>query len=58
MVTLTSVDVSPDVSHALVYFTCLDAKQAEATACGSFHVRDALGPESLQAQPRNRLIIS
>jgi len=28
------------------------------TACGSFHVRDALGPQALQAQPRNRLIIS
>jgi len=32
MVTITSVDVSPDMSHALVYFTCLDAKQAEAAA--------------------------
>ncbi len=30
MVTLTSVDVAPDLSHAKVYFTILDkAKQAE-----------------------------
>ena len=34
MVTITSVDVSPDMSHALVYFTCLDAKQAEPAAQG------------------------
>jgi len=34
MVTVTSVDVSPDMSHALVYFTCLDAKQAEPAAQG------------------------
>ena len=32
MVTLTSVDVAPDLSHAKVYFTLLDKqKQAETT---------------------------
>jgi ribosome-binding factor A len=32
MVTLTSVDVAPDLSHAKVYFTILDkAKQSETT---------------------------
>ena len=32
MVTLTSVDVAPDLSHAKVYFTILDkGKQAETT---------------------------
>ena len=32
MVTLTSVDVAPDLSHAKVYFTLLDkGKQAETT---------------------------
>jgi ribosome-binding factor A len=34
MVTITSVDVSPDMSHARVYFTCLDARQAELAAQG------------------------
>jgi len=34
MVTITSVDVSPDMSHALVYFTCLDAGQAGPAAQG------------------------
>ena len=34
MITITSVDVSPDVSHALVYFTCLDASHAEESAQG------------------------
>ena len=34
MVTITSVDVSPDVSHALVHFTCLDASHAEEAARG------------------------
>lgn len=29
LVTLTAVDVAPDLSHALVYFTCLDAAQVE-----------------------------
>jgi ribosome-binding factor A len=30
LVTLTAVDVAPDLSHALVYYTCLDQAQAEA----------------------------
>jgi len=34
MVTITSVDVSPDMSHALIYFTCLDAAQAAPAAQG------------------------
>jgi ribosome-binding factor A len=29
LVTLTAVDVAPDLSHALVYFTCLDEAQIE-----------------------------
>jgi ribosome-binding factor A len=33
LVTLTSVDVAPDMSHAVVYFTCLEPAQvAPATA--------------------------
>ena len=32
MVTLTSVDVSPDLSHAKVFFTLLDAERKDATA--------------------------
>jgi len=34
MVTITSVDVSPDMSHAVVYFTCLDASQVKESAEG------------------------
>ena len=30
LVTLTAVDASPDLSHAVVYFTCLERAQAEA----------------------------
>lgn len=30
LLTLTSVDAAPDLSHAVVYFTCLDRAQAEA----------------------------
>jgi ribosome-binding factor A len=30
LVTLTAVDAAPDLSHAVVYFSCLDATQAEA----------------------------
>ena len=30
LVTLTAVDASPDLSHAIVYFTCLERAQAEA----------------------------
>ena len=29
LVTLTAVDVAPDLSHAVVYFTCLEAAQVE-----------------------------
>jgi ribosome-binding factor A len=29
LVTLTAVDVAPDLSHAVVYFPCLDAAQVE-----------------------------
>ena len=32
MVTLTSVDVSPDLSHAKVFFTLLDAQRKTETA--------------------------
>ncbi len=32
LVTLTAVDVAPDLSHALVYFTCLDQAQIEPAA--------------------------
>jgi ribosome-binding factor A len=35
LVTLTAVDVAPDLSHALVYFTCLDAAQVEPAAGGA-----------------------
>ena len=30
LLTFTAVDVAPDMSHALVYYTCLDEAQAEA----------------------------
>jgi ribosome-binding factor A len=30
LVTLTAVDAAPDLSHAVVYFTCLERAQAEA----------------------------
>jgi ribosome-binding factor A len=29
LVTITAVDVAPDLSHALVYFTCLEDAQVE-----------------------------
>ena len=32
LVTLTAVDAAPDLSHAVVYFTCLERAQAEAAA--------------------------
>jgi ribosome-binding factor A len=34
MLTITSVDVSPDLSHAKVFFTLLDQKQLEGTLQG------------------------
>ena len=34
MLTITSVDVSPDLSHAKVFFTLLDRKQVEGTLQG------------------------
>jgi ribosome-binding factor A len=34
MLTITSVDVSPDLSHAKVFFTLLDKKQLEDTVRG------------------------
>jgi ribosome-binding factor A len=34
MVTITSVDVSPDLSHAKVYFTILDSGKKDATTKG------------------------
>jgi ribosome-binding factor A len=34
MITLTGVDMSPDCSHATVFFTCLDAAQAQAAEKG------------------------
>ena len=30
LVTVTAVDAAPDLSHAVVYFTCLERVQAEA----------------------------
>lgn len=30
LVTLTAVDAAPDLSHAVVYFTCLERAQADA----------------------------
>jgi ribosome-binding factor A len=30
LVTITAVDAAPDLSHAVVYFTCLDRVQVEA----------------------------
>lgn len=32
LVTITAVDAAPDLSHAVVYFTCLERVQAEAAA--------------------------
>ena len=32
LVTLTAVDVAPDLSHAVVFFTCLEASQVEPAA--------------------------
>jgi len=32
LVTLTAVDVAPDLSHALVFFTCLRPEQVEPAA--------------------------
>jgi ribosome-binding factor A len=34
MVTITSVDVSPDLSHAKVFFTILEKQDLEKTAAG------------------------
>jgi ribosome-binding factor A len=34
MITITSVDVSPDLSHAKVFFTLLDKKLLDETAHG------------------------
>ncbi len=34
MVTITSVDVSPDLSHAKVFFTLLEGKEIETTTKG------------------------
>jgi ribosome-binding factor A len=34
MVTITSVDVSPDMSHAVVYFSCLDPSHVEQSGEG------------------------
>jgi ribosome-binding factor A len=34
MVTITSVDVSPDISHAKVFFTILDPSKVEETTKG------------------------
>ena len=37
LVTLTAVDVAPDLSHALVYFTCLEPAQVEPAAAALQH---------------------
>ena len=37
LVTLTGVDVAPDLSHAVVYFTCLEAAQVEPAAAALQH---------------------
>lgn len=34
LVTITAVDVSPDCSHAVVYFTCLDPAHAPEAMAG------------------------
>jgi ribosome-binding factor A len=34
MITITSVDVSPDLSHAKVFFTIFDKQQLEETVAG------------------------
>ncbi len=34
MITLTSVDVSPDCAYATVYFTCLDSAHVPAATAG------------------------
>lgn len=37
LVKLTAVDVSPDYSHAIVFYTCLDASHVEAAGRGLHH---------------------
>ena len=37
LVTLTAVEVSPDYSHATVFYTCLDASHVEAAGKGLEH---------------------
>jgi ribosome-binding factor A len=32
LITLTAVDVAPDLSHAVIYFTCLQSEQVEPAA--------------------------
>ena len=52
LVTLTAVDVSPDLSNAVVYFTCLDKAQVEPAAAG---LRRAAGFLRSQLARRLRL---
>ena len=37
MITLTGVDVSPDCTHATIYFTCLDSAHVEQAGTGLRH---------------------
>ena len=52
LVTLTAVNVAPDLSHALVYFTCLDAAQVEPAAAA---LRSAAGYLRTQLAKRIKL---
>ena len=52
LVTLTAVDVSPDLSNAVVYYTCLEASQVEPAAAG---LRRAAGFLRSQLARRLRL---
>ena len=61
MVTITSVDVSPDLSHAKVFFTTLDKEHLEETTrdfilkqLAQETVRTAVGQRLL----RNRVVVS
>ena len=50
MITLTSVDVSPDLSHAKVFYTTLDPAHVEEAARG----RNSLHVDGVSAAPVRR----
>jgi len=61
MVTLTGVAMSPDCTHATVYFTCLHADQAAHAEAGLRHaggyLRSQLGRQlQLYVTPRLRFV--